>query len=32
VKATDSPETVETQKTIVEDGLGFRQLRIAEAG
>jgi Flp pilus assembly protein CpaB len=32
VKATDSPETVETQKTIVEDGLGIRQLRIAEAG
>jgi|SRR5581483_4785501 len=32
VKASDSPETVETQKTIVEDGLSFRQLRIAEAG
>ena len=32
VKATDSPETVETQTTIVTDGLSFRQLRIAEAG
>jgi Flp pilus assembly protein CpaB len=32
VKATDSPETVETQKTIVEDGLSAKQLRIAEGG
>jgi Flp pilus assembly protein CpaB len=32
VKATDSPETVETQNTIVGDGLSPRQLRIAEAG
>lgn len=32
VKATDSPETVETQNTIVSDGLSSRQLRIAEAG
>src|SRR5438067_4353526 len=29
VKATDSPETVETQKTIVTDGLRAKQLRIA---
>jgi hypothetical protein len=32
VKATDSPETVETQKTIIDDGLSARQLRIAEGG
>jgi Flp pilus assembly protein CpaB len=32
VKATDSPETVETQNTIVDDGLSARQLRIAEGG
>jgi pilus assembly protein CpaB len=32
VKATDSPETVETQDTIVNDGLSFRQLRIAQGG
>jgi Flp pilus assembly protein CpaB len=32
VKATDSPETVETQNTIVDDGLSSRQLRIAHGG
>jgi len=32
VKATDSPETVETQKTIVDDGLSAKQLRIAQGG
>jgi Flp pilus assembly protein CpaB len=32
VKATDSPETVETQKTIIDDGLSARQLRIAQGG
>jgi Flp pilus assembly protein CpaB len=32
VKATDSPETVETQNTIVDDGLSSRQLRIAQGG
>jgi Flp pilus assembly protein CpaB len=32
VKATDSPETVETENTIVSDGLSSRQLHIAEAG
>jgi Flp pilus assembly protein CpaB len=32
VKATDSPETVETQNTIVSDGLSSRQLRIAQEG
>jgi pilus assembly protein CpaB len=32
VKATDSPETVETQKTIVLDGLRANQLRIAQGG
>jgi|SRR5579884_109832 len=32
VKATDSPESVETEKTIVDDGLSPRQLRIAQAG
>ena len=32
VKATDSPETIETQKTIVEDGLGPNQLQIARGG
>jgi Flp pilus assembly protein CpaB len=32
VKATDSPESVETQNTIVTDGLSSRQLRIAQAG
>lgn len=32
VKATDSPETVETQNTIVDDGLSARQLRIAQGG
>lgn len=32
VKATDSPETIETQKTIVEDGLGANQLQIARGG
>ena len=32
VKATDSPESVETQNTIVDDGLSPRQLRIAQAG
>jgi Flp pilus assembly protein CpaB len=32
VKASDSPETVETQNTIVSDGLSSRQLRIAQEG
>ena len=32
VKVTDSPETVETQKTIVLDGLRANQLRIAQGG
>jgi hypothetical protein len=32
VKSTDSPETVETQNTIVDDGLSSRQLRIAHGG
>ena len=32
VKATDSPETVETQNTIVTDGLSPAQLRIARGG
>ena len=32
LKATDSPETVETQNTIVNDGLGPNQLRIARGG
>jgi Flp pilus assembly protein CpaB len=32
VKAADSPESVETQNTIVDDGLSSRQLRIAQAG
>jgi Flp pilus assembly protein CpaB len=32
VKATDSPETVETQNTIVDDGLSPNQLRIARGG
>ncbi len=32
VGATDSPETVETQNTIVSDGLGPNQLRIARGG
>jgi pilus assembly protein CpaB len=32
LKATDSPETVETQKTIVLDGLRANQLRIAQGG
>jgi len=32
VKATDSPETVETQQTIISDGLSSRQLRIAQGG
>jgi Flp pilus assembly protein CpaB len=32
VKASDSPETVETQNTIVTDGLGPNQLRIARGG
>jgi pilus assembly protein CpaB len=32
VKASDSPETVETQNTIVNDGLGPNQLRIARGG
>jgi pilus assembly protein CpaB len=32
VHATDSPETVETQQTIVDDGLGRNQLRIARGG
>ena len=32
VKATDSPETVETQNTIVTDGLSPSQLRIARGG
>jgi Flp pilus assembly protein CpaB len=32
VKASDSPETVETQRTLVEDGLGAGQLRIARGG
>ncbi|HEY2373706.1 MAG TPA: Flp pilus assembly protein CpaB [Gaiellaceae bacterium] len=32
VKATDSPETVETQQTVISDGLSSRQLRIAQGG
>jgi Flp pilus assembly protein CpaB len=32
VKATDSPESVETKKTLTEDGLGQNQLRIARGG
>jgi Flp pilus assembly protein CpaB len=32
LKATDSPETVETPNTIVDDGLSPRQLRIAQGG
>jgi Flp pilus assembly protein CpaB len=32
VKATDSPETVETPKTIIDDGLSAKQLRIAQGG
>jgi Flp pilus assembly protein CpaB len=32
VKATDSPESVETQNTIVTDGLSPAQLRIARGG
>jgi hypothetical protein len=32
IKVSDSPETVETQNTIVNDGLGPNQLRIARGG
>ena len=32
VKASDSPESVETKKTLTEDGLGQNQLRIARGG
>jgi Flp pilus assembly protein CpaB len=32
VKASDSPETVETENTIATDGLSPRQLRIAQGG
>ena len=32
VKASDSPETVETQRTIVTDGLSDSQLQIARGG
>jgi Flp pilus assembly protein CpaB len=32
VGATDSPETVETQATVVGDGLGPKQLQIARGG
>ena len=32
VDAADSPETVETQQTVVGDGLGPNQLRIARGG
>jgi len=32
VKASDSPESVETKKTLTEDGLGPNQLRIARGG
>jgi len=32
VKATDSPESFETQNTIVNDGLSANQLRIAKGG
>jgi Flp pilus assembly protein CpaB len=32
VGATDSPETVETQATVVGDGLGPKQLQIAKGG
>jgi Flp pilus assembly protein CpaB len=32
VKAADSPETVETQRTVVDDGLGPNQLQIARGG
>ncbi len=32
VKATDSPETIETQRTIIDDGLSPSQLLIARGG
>jgi pilus assembly protein CpaB len=32
IKVSDSPETVETQNTIVNDGLGPNQLRIVRGG
>jgi len=32
VKGSDSPESVETKKTLTEDGLGPNQLRIARGG